>query len=237
MEARGKQDLWIRQKPEILRVLREQAIVRSVESSNRIEGVTVWPERLHPVVIWRAKPQNRSEQELAGYRRALDWIFSRKQEVLVTPNLVRKLHAFAQGGSAADAGEWKKRNNEIIEILATGEPRVRFVPTTAKATPKAMDQLCLNYRRPCEQERVPPLLIVATFIFDFLCIHPFRDGNGRLARLLTTLLIQSHSFQVPRYISLERLIEESRDEYYRVLADCSRGWHDGKNDILPWWNY
>src|SRR5215471_17342181 len=108
MEARGKQDLWIRQKPEVLRVLREQAIIQSAESSNRIEGVTVSPARLRPVVIGRAKPRDRSEEELAGYRRALDWIFSRKRAVLATPGLIRKLHAFAQGG-ANDAGDWKKR--------------------------------------------------------------------------------------------------------------------------------
>jgi Fic family protein len=237
MEARGKQELWTRQKPEVLRVLREQAIIQSTESSNRIEGVTVSPERLRPVVIGRAKPRDRSEEELAGYRQALDWIFSRKRTVPVTPNLVRKLHAFAQGGTTGDAGEWKKRDNEIIEILSTAERRLRFVPTSARETPMVMESLCSNYRLACEEERIPPLLIVATFVFDFLCVHPFRDGNGRVARLLTTLLLQSQDFQVSRYISLERLVEESRNEYYRVLAECSRGWHTGKNEILPWWNY
>lgn len=237
MEARGKQDLWIKQKPEVLRVLREQAIIQSVESSNRIEGVTVSPERLRPVVIGMAKPRDRSEEELAGYRRSLDWIFSRRRAVPATPNLVRKLHALAQGGATGDAGEWKKRDNEIIEILPTGEPRVRFVPTSARETPAAMDLLCRYYQEAWEAQAAPPLLVVATFVFDFLCIHPFRDGNGRVARLLTTLLLQSHGFQVARYISLERLIEASRDEYYRVLGECSRGWAESKNEILPWWNY
>lgn len=237
MEARGKQDLWIRQKPEVLRTLREQAVIQSTESSNRIEGVTVSPERLRPIVIGKVKPRDRSEEELAGYRQALDWIFSRKRAVPITPDVARKLHAFAQGGTTGDAGEWKKRDNEIIELLPTGERKVRFVPTSARETPKAMDPLCLNYRQACQNEAVPPLLIVATFVFDFLCIHPFRDGNGRVARLLTTLLLQSHGFQVARYISLERMVEASRDEYYRVLGECSRGWPEGKNDILPWWNY
>lgn len=237
MEARGKQDLWIRQKPEVLRVLREQAIVQSAESSNRIEGVTVSPERLRPIVVARAKPRDRSEEELAGYRQALDWIFSRKRVAPVTPSLIRKLHAFAQGGATGDAGEWKKRNNEIIEILPTGERKVRFAPTSARETPAAIDLLCRNYGQACQSEAVPSLLIVATFVFDFLCIHPFRDGNGRVARLLTTLLLQSHGFQVARYISLERMVEAGRDEYYRVLGECSRGWPEGKNEILPWWNY
>ncbi len=237
MEAKGKQDLWVRQKPEVLRVLREQAIIQSVESSNRIEGVTVPADRLRPVVIGKARPRDRSEEELAGYRRALDWMLSRMRPVLITPNVIRKLHAFAQGGSSGDAGEWKKRDNEIIEVTPTGERIVRFVPTSAKETPRVMEMLCGNYIRACEEERVPALLILATFVFDLLCIHPFRDGNGRVARLVTTLLLLSHGFQVSRYVSLERMVEESREEYYRVLAQCSRGWHEGENEILPWWNY
>ena len=128
MEARGKQDLWIRQRPEVLAVLREQAIIQSAESSNRIEGVTVSPERLRPVVVGRSKPRDRPEEELVGYRRALDWIFSRKHPVSITPNIIRKLHALAQGGSSGDAGEWKKRDNEIIEFLSDGERKIRFIP-------------------------------------------------------------------------------------------------------------
>jgi Fic family protein len=237
MEARGKQELWIGQKPEVLRTLREQAIIQSAESSNRIEGVTVSPERLRPVVIGKAKPRDRSEEELSGYRQALDWIFSRKRPVPVTPNVVRKLHALAQAGSTGDAGEWKRRDNEIIEILPNGERRVRFVPTPARQTPKQMELLCENYRQALQDQSAPDLLIVAAFVFDFLCIHPFRDGNGRVARLLTTLLLQSHGFQVARYVSLERMVETSRDDYYRVLGECSHGWHEGRNRILPWWNY
>ncbi len=237
MEARGKQDLWIRQKPEVLEVLREQAIIQSVESSNRIEGVTIPADRLRPVVLGKARPRDRSEEELAGYRRALDWIFSRKRRVSIIPDVIKRLHAMAQGGRSGDAGEWKKHNNEIIEILPNGERKVRFVPTSAKATPRTMEILCRNYRDASDDELVPPLLVVATFVFDLLCIHPFRDGNGRVSRLATTLLLQSSDVQVARYISLERLIEESKDEYYDVLAECSQGWHEGENEIVPWWNY
>ena len=222
MEARGKQDLWLRQKPEVLEVLREQAIIQSVESSNRIEGVTIPADRLRPVVLGKDKPRDRSEEELAGYRRALDWIFSRKRQVSVTPKVIQRLHAFAQGGFSGDAGEWKARDNEFIEILPNGERKIRFVPTSAKDTPDIMDALCRNYREACEDQRVPPLLIVATFVIDLLCIHPFRDGNGRVSRLSTTLLLQSHGFQVARYISLERLVEQSKEEYYRVLAEIGR---------------
>jgi Fic family protein len=237
MEARGKQDLWIRQKPEVLDVLREQAIIQSSESSNRIEGVTVAANRLRPLVVGKARPRDRSEEELAGYRAALDWIFSRKNQVAITPDVVRRLHALAQGGSSGDAGEWKKRDNEIIEILPDGERRIRFVPVSAKKTPAAVEMLCRAYRVASDEERVPPLLLVATFVLDLLCIHPFRDGNGRVSRLATSLLLQSQGFQVARYISLERLIEESKEEYYRILKLCSQGWHEGQNEIIPWWNY
>jgi len=237
MEFRGKQDLWMRQKPEVLEALREQAIIQSVESSNRIEGVTIPADRLRPVVLGKVKPRDRSEEELAGYRQALDWIFSRKRQVSVTPAVIQRLHALAQGGFPGDAGEWKFRDNEIIEILPDGEKKIRFIPTSAKDTPKTIEALCRNYREACDEDRVPSLLIVATFVFDLLCIHPFRDGNGRVSRLATTLLLQSQGFQVARYISLERLIEESKNEYYGVLGACSEGWHEGKNEIIPWWNY
>jgi Fic family protein len=237
MEARGKQDLWLRQKPEVLKVLREQAIIQSVESSNRIEGVTIPADRLRPVVLGKVKPRDRSEEELAGYRQALDWIFSRKREVSVIPAVIQRLHALAQGGLSGDAGEWKKRNNDIIEILPNGERKIRLVPTSARDTPKTMDALCLNYRDAHDDMRVPPLLIIATFVFDLLCTHPFRDGNGRVSRLATTLLLQAHGFQVAQYVSLERLVEQSKEDYYRILAECSLGWHEGQNDLIPWWNY
>ena len=237
MEARGKQELWIRQKPETLEVLREQAIIQSVESSNRIEGVTVAANRLRSVVIGKSKPRDRSEEELAGYRMALDWIFSRQKRIAMTPEVIRRLHAFAQGGTTGDAGEWKQRDNEIVEILSTGEPTIRFAAVSAKKTPAAMEMLCRRYQAACDEERVPPLLIVATFILDLLCIHPFRDGNGRVSRLAASLLLQSHGFQVARYISLERNIEESKEDYYRVLKLCSQNWHEDKNEIFPWWNY
>jgi Fic family protein len=241
MEAKGRQDLWTRQKPEVLAVLRERAIVQSVESSNRIEGVTIEVSRLRPVVLGKARPRDRSEEELAGYRRALDWIFSRKGSVTMRASVIRKLHMLAQGGptgdSSGDAGQWKKRNNEIIELLPGGGSRVRFVPALAKDAPRLIDDLCQRYQEALEEESLPPLLLAATFVFDFLCIHPFRDGNGRVSRLLTTLLLQSQHFQVCRYISLERLVEENKEDYYRVLGDCSNGWHVGENEILPWWNF
>jgi len=236
MEFRGKQDLWTRRRPELLNALRQQAIIQSVESSNRIEGVTVAAERLRPVVLGKVKPKNRSEEELAGYRRALDWIFARRGPVPIEPRTIQHLHAVCQAG-AGDAGKFKVRDNEIIEIGASGERFVRFRPTSASNTPATVGRLCIAYSEMSRSESIPPLLLIATAVFDLLCIHPFRDGNGRVSRLLTTLLLREHGFVIGRYISLERVVEQSKDEYYRVLKKCSEGWADGKNDILPWWNY
>lgn len=237
MEARGKQELWTKQKPELLTILRELAIIQSVESSNRIEGITVAVDRLKPLVLGRAKPLDRSEEEIAGYRRALDWIFTRKNPIMVRGTTIQHLHSLSQGGFSGDAGEWKQHNNEIIELLPNGERMIRFTPASAAETPKLIKSLCENYNSVCGIEAFPSLLVIATFIFDFLCIHPFRDGNGRVSRLLTTLLLQLSGFEVGRYISLERLIEDRKTEYYDVLFTCSQGWHEGLNEMLPWWNF
>ena len=235
MEARGKQELWMRQRPEVVKALRELAIIQSVESSNRIEGVTVAADRLRPVVLGRSKPRDRSEEELAGYRRALDWIFTRKRSVIITPAVIQHLHSLAQHG-AGDAGKLKTRDNEIVELLPAGGRRLRFKPTRAKQTPAAVRDLSRAYERVREAASFPPLLTIATLVFDFLCIHPFRDGNGRVSRLLATLLLQQSGLEVCRFISLERLTEERKEDYYAALARCSLGWHDGKNEIVPWWN-
>ncbi|HYF50172.1 MAG TPA: Fic family protein [Planctomycetota bacterium] len=235
MEAKGKQDLWTQQKPEALAALREQALIQSVESSNRIEGVIVDPGRLRPILLGGAVPRDRPEEELLGYRTALNWIFSRKGPQNITPDLILSLHEMLQS-HAADAGKWKARDNEIIEFLPSGERKVRFIPTAARQVPAQVKRLCAEYSRHAEED-APALLLTASFVFDFLCIHPFRDGNGRVSRLLTTLLLQNNGFNVSRYVSLERLIEETKADYYRVLRECSIGWHDGANSEVPWWNY
>ncbi len=237
MQARGRQELWMRQRPEVLQALREQAVVLSVESSNRIEGVSIAASRLRPVVLGRVRPRDRSEEELAGYRKALDWIFTRKRRVLLSPQVVLKLHALAQGGMSGDAGRWKSKDNKIIEILPNNERRVRFVPTSAAQTPGAMEALCSAYQRAGENEQNPVLLTIAACIFDLLCIHPFRDGNGRVSRLATTFLLAQEGFTVCRFISLERIVEQRKEEYYQVLKQCSKGWHTGANDITAWWNF
>lgn len=236
MEFRGKQDLWSRQRPEVLESLRQQAMIQSVESSNRIEGVTVAPERLAPLAMGKVRPRDRSEEELSGYRRTLDWIYNRKSAVSIDARTIRHLHALSHA-DAGDAGEFKSRDNEIIEIRPDGQRQIRFKPTTAKQTADAVEDLCQAYQRMMGARRVPSLLIASTMVFDLLCIHPFRDGNGRVSRLLTTLLLTQHGFSVGRFVSLERVVEETKEDYYGALAMCSEGWHEGRNPILPWWNH
>jgi Fic family protein len=156
--------------------------------------------------------------------------------VRLEPRVVRHLHALAQEGSS-DAGSWKARDNEIVELLPDGERRIRFRPTPARKTPRAVAALCESYRSALENEVAPAALLVATLVFDHLCIHPFRDGNGRVSRLLTTFLLLQQGFEVVRYVSLERLVEESKGDYYRALEASSAGWHAGTNDMTPWWNH
>ena len=179
MEARGKQDLWLRKSPETLAALRQQAMIQSVESSNRIEGVTVPRERLRPLLLEHARPRDRSEEELAGYRKAMDWIFKRRPDAELDPAAILRLHKLAQGNTG-DAGQWKRRDNEIIEILPNGERRVRFRPTSAREAPRAIAGLCAAYRDAADTGSGPALLAAAWFVFEFLCVHPFRDGIGVL---------------------------------------------------------
>jgi Fic family protein len=235
-EAKGKQELYTRQSPQILRALREMALVQSVESSNRIEGVTVAADRLRPLVLGKARPKDRSEQEIAGYRSALNLIHTEAQKLQITPDLLRRLHQLCQEGSG-DAGEFKRIDNEVIELRPGEAPIVRFKCVSAKATPAAVDELCLVYRHAIDQDHIPPLIAIGALVLDFLCIHPFRDGNGRVSRLLTLLAIYQQGYEVGRYISLERLIEESKEDYYHVLQQSSQRWHDGKHELLPWLNH
>lgn len=235
-EAKGRQALYTRQAPQVLKALREMALVQSAESSNRIEGVTVDPDRLRPLVIGQAKPRDRSEREIFGYRHALGLIHANAAGLSIEPGLLQRLHRTIQEDSG-DAGQWKTVENEIVELKAGSAPRVRFRPVAAAATPAAVDELCLLYREAVNQRRAPSLVTVAAFVLDFLCIHPFRDGNGRVSRLLTLLALYQHGYEVGRYISLERLVEETRDEYYEALRQSSEGWHAGTHDPLPWLLY
>lgn len=236
-EARGMQEMWCKVRPEILNKLMESAIIQSTESSNRIEGVVVSKERLKPLVLKNVRPKDRSEEEILGYRKALDYIHKNFEKLEITPQVIKKLHSLAQGGMISDAGEWKKKNNDIVEIDRFGDRTIRFRPVSAAKTPHAIEQLCLGYNDVLSNNQLPELICVANFVLDFLCIHPFRDGNGRVSRLLTLLLLYQNGFEVGKYISLEKLIEESKEDYYRVLKEASYGWHEQDFDLLSWWNY
>jgi len=235
-EAKGRQELYTQQSPQVLKALRESAIVESVASSNRIEGVTVQPDRLRPLVLGNTRPRDRSEEEIQGYRNALRRIHTGAAALPVTPETLRDLHRTIQEGSG-DAGQWKAVNNDIIEFRPGEAPRLRFRTLAVDAVSEAVEEICSLYRHALDQQHVPALLAVASLVLDFLCIHPFRDGNGRVSRLLTVLALYHHGYEVGRYISLERLIEESKEDYYAVLEASSTGWHEGKHDVLPWLNF
>ena len=236
MEAKGRQQLWEQRKPESLRALRDQSMIQSAESSNRIEGVEVSIERLKPLVLGRTKPRSRPEEEIMGYRRALEIIHSKHQNLEMSPKIIAQLHKLAQEG-AGDAGLWKTKNNEIIEFDHFGQRSVRFIPTSAKDTISAVERLCESYQNEMKSSQLPALVISSLFILDFLCIHPFRDGNGRVSRLLSLLSLYQSGFNVGKYISLERIVEENKESCYQALKTSSQGWHHQKHDSLPWINF
>lgn len=235
-EYKGKQELYATQSPQVLKTLLETALIESAESSNRIEGVTVDHARLKPLVIGHSKPRDRSEEEIAGYRKALDLIHKKHKSLKVTPETVKELHRLCRGESW-DAGKWKEKDNDIIRKYADGRVEVIFKPVSAAKTPEMMKQLCLSYEHSVSQLKYPDLYAVACLVLDFLSIHPFRDGNGRVGRLLTLLALYQHGFTVGKYISLERVIEQSKETYYETLNKSSQKWHEAKHDVMPWFNY
>lgn len=235
-EYKGKEVLYTKQSPQILRALVEMAMIESVESSNRIEGVTVDRERLKPLIIGHSKPRDRSEQEVAGYRKALDLIHKKYASLTISPQTIQELHRLSRL-DVGDAGQWKKKNNEIIKKHPNGRIEIIFTPVEADKVPGAMKQLCLAYQDTLTQSHYPPLFATACLIIDFLSIHPFRDGNGRVSRLLTLLALYQNGYGVGKYISLERIVEQSKETYYDSLNKSSQDWHKSKHNIMPWFNY
>lgn len=234
---RGRQELFQRQTPEILGALREAAQVESAESSNRIEGIVAEHDRIEALVLKNSTPRDRSEQEIAGYRDALELLHTSAREMAFTTNVVLQLHAMLYRYAGGQGGRWKMAPNEIIERdPRTGAVRIRFSPPSPVATPGRMRDLTEGYALAMDQQR-EPLIVVPLAIFDFLRIHPFADGNGRTARLLTLLLLYHAGIAVGRYISLERIIEDSKETYDEALEHSSAGWHEGKHDPLPWLRY
>ena len=236
-EYQGKQTLYSQQLPEVLRTMLKIARVESAESSNRIEGITASRKRIRGIVLENTNPTNRSEQEIAGYRDALQLIHESAPDMDVTPNVIRQLHTVMYRYLPQPGGNWKPVDNEIIERDRTGAVRVRFRPVSAVATPQAMADLAQGLGQSLQGEERPGLVVAPLAILDFLCIHPFIDGNGRISRLLTLLLLYRLGHQVGRFISLERIIEQSKETYYDALEYSSRAWHEGGHDPHPWLDY
>lgn len=236
-EFRGREGLYTRQSPEVLETLRRAAIVQSVESSNRIEGVTVAPGRIDPLVLKRAKPRDRPEQEVSGYRDVLALIHAEPLRHRLSTTLIRTWHRMMYQYTEEKAGGWKRQDNAILEVRPDGKQVVRFRPVSALATPKFMTRLVQLFDQEHSARKADPLVLTAAFVLDFECIHPFADGNGRLGRLLTLLLLYRAGYGVGRYISLERIVEQSKETYYEALHRSSQGWHEGRHDLRPWVQY
>lgn len=235
-EARGKQELFTKQSPQKLKTLREHAIIESAVSSNRMEGVTVDRSRVATVIFGKSLLRDRDEEEVRGYRDALKLIHENSRKLEANEKTIRHLHSMARA-NAGDAGQYKKKDSDIIEKFPDGRQRIRFKTVPARETPRVMKELVSLWRRGLDDRRIPPAVLLAAWNLDFLCIHPFRDGNGRVSRLM--LLLQSYhlGYEVGRYISLERHIEQNKDRYYETLEQSSRGWHETKHNPWPYINF
>ena len=236
-EFRGKQELYTRQSPQKLKVLREHALIESAVSSNRIEGVSVEASRIQTVLI-ATKPlfRDRDEEEIRGYRDALAWIHGQSSEIPLDENTIKRMHSMARG-QIWDAGQYKEKDGDIIQRYPDGQERIRFKPTPANETAAAMTKLLDTWRQCVRDKWTPPAIALAAFNLDFLCTHPFRDGNGRVSRLILLLQAYHAGMEVGRYISLERLIEQNKERYYETLERCSFGWHERRHDPWPFINY
>jgi Fic family protein len=235
-EARGKQELFTLQSPQKLKVLREHALIESAICSNRIEGVEVEPSRIGAILSGGQLLRDRNEEEVRGYRDALRLIHEKENRLPVSEETLLQLHRLSRGG-VGDAGQYKEKPSDIIEKQPDGRVRVRFRTVLPSKTPEFVRQTIDLWEDTLQERKVNPLLLLAAMNLDFLCIHPFRDGNGRVSRLLLLQQCYHLGFEVGRYISIERLIEENKERYYETLEQSSSGWHEGKHDPWPYINY
>lgn len=235
-EMKGHQDLFTRQSPEKLKVLREHAIIESAVSSNRIEGVEIDQVRAKAVVLGKGRLRDRHEEEVRNYQKALTWIHEKAQSIPVSIDTICQLHRTCRG-EMWDSGQFKDKDGDIIEKFPDGTSRVRFRTLPAAETPPAMGRLVELWDESVKDRRIPPLVLLAASNLDFLCIHPFRDGNGRVSRLLLLLQLYHLGYEAGRYISIERTIEQNKDRYYETLQLSSTGWHEGRHDPWPYINY
>jgi len=237
-EYKGKQSLYIEANPDILQKMLKIAKIQSTNASNAIEGIRTNDKRLRDLVEKKTQPINRNEEEIAGYRQVLELIHDSHEYILPTPNHILQLHRDLYAYNAVeDGGMFKNVDNVIEEENMQGEKFIRFRPASAAFKPEMMNKLCRTYSDAIDAKEIEPLLLIAAFIFDFVSIHPFRDGNGRMSRLLTLLLMYRSGYIVGKYISIEMHIERTKETYYDALLQSSEGWHEGTNDYKPFIKY
>lgn len=229
-EHKGKQELFLEANIDELKTLLEVALIQSTGASNRIEGIYTTDKRLEELVRQKAEPRNRSEQEISGYREVLTTIHESYEYINPRPNIILQLHRDLYSYSGRNAGgNYKNSDNVIAETDAEGHQKARFIPVPAFQTPEAMNELCTNFLEAWDADRIDKLILIPMFILDFLCIHPFNDGNGRMSRLLTLLLFYKAGYIVGKYVSIEMLIEKTKETYYEALQESSNGWHENEN--------
>ena len=234
----GKQELYLKQRPEELEKLVEIAKVQSTEASNAIEGIVTTSTRIRQLVREKTTPRNRDEQEIAGYRDVLNIIHESFDAIPLTPNYILHLHKILYSHmNNPMAGRTKSVQNYISATYPDGHIETLFTPLDPFETPTALETICNEYNRVIGNMELEPLIAIPTFIHDFLCIHPFNDGNGRMSRLLTTLLLYRNGFYVGKYISLEAKIAKNKDLYYDALGQSQQGWHEGEADAVPFIKY
>jgi Fic family protein len=237
-EYRGKQTLYIEAKPDALAQLLEVAKIQSTEASNKIEGIVTTSERLKQLVRDKTMPKTRSEKEIAGYRDVLSTIHESYDYIPPKPSMILQLHRdLYKFTGKTIGGNYKNSDNVIAEEHADGTKTVRFQPVPAWETPEYVNAICAAYEDALRDSELDPLLLIPMLILDFLCVHPFNDGNGRMSRLLTLLLLYRAGYTVGKYISIEKLIADSKETYYEVLQDSSYNWHEEKNDYAPFVRY
>lgn len=234
----GKQEMYLKQRPEELEKLVEIAKVQSTEASNAIEGIVTTSTRIRQLVEEKTAPRNRDEQEIAGYRDALNIIHENFDAIPITRNYILQLHKVLYSHmNNPMAGQTKSVQNYISATYPDGHTETLFTPLAPFETPEALDRICDEYNRVIGNMEAEPLIVIPIFIHDFLCIHPFNDGNGRMSRLLTTLLLYRNGFYVGKYISLEAKIAKNKDLYYAALRQAQEGWHEGTEDAVPFIKY
>lgn len=237
-ELKGKTASLSALNPETFSALVEVAKIQSTGASNRIENISTSDKRLRELMTNKTDPKNRDEREIASYRYVLDEIHESHDNIPVTPNVILQLHRDLYRFSGdSHAGKWKDSDNVIAERTAEGELVARFIPTSAAGTPAAVERICSEYSRQIDDGTYDPLLVSLVFVFDFVSIHPFNDGNGRMSRLLTLLLMYRNGYDVGKYVSIEKEIENSKETYYEALSASSTGWQNGENDYVPFVTY